>query len=344
MRSGGGPGCESGHRAAVGRIAGAAAILALLAAAPANASDSEEAAPDADERLTLAELRWCVFEPVRLEGDNVETDAVAHWEVDGHNARLRAYREGCSNKTYRVKDRTEVEAELTPDKRQALREDGIARVRQARLEREKRRIHVEAEAAAVRASPGSAGEELGRVRRWGDLIRTGRTQGPWYEVEWRTPLKSGWVLEGLVRSGSGEKARFDFCEAHAGKRVQHNEIVRGRTEPSRIGTVRVLNDTGMDAYVKLVNRQGKVALAFLVGEGKTAALKGIPLGSYEVAFATGSKFSRGCDSFSKRGNAGRFAERIDYEADSGGWTLALHSAKGGSARTNAMNYDDFDGL
>ena len=344
MRSGVGPGCRNVRSAAIRRVAAATTILAILAVAPAHASGSEEAVPDADDNLTLAELRWCVFEPVRLEGDDVETDGVAHWEVDGYNARLRAYREGCSKKTYRVKDRTVVEAELTPEKRQALRQDGIARVRQARLEREKRRVYVKVEAAAIRATPGSGGEELGRVRRWGDLIRTGRIQGPWYEVEWRAPPKSGWVLEGLVRSGSGESARFDFCETHAGNRAQHNEVVRGRTEPDRIGTLRVLNDTGQDAYVKLINRRGKVALAFLAGQGKTAALTGISLGSYEVVFATGSKFSRGCDSFSRRGNAGRFAERIDYDADSGGWTLSLHRAKGGSARTNAMSYDDFDGL
>lgn len=339
----GGSGC------AKERVLGAAAILAVLAGAPLPASGSEEAVPDADDDLTLAELRWCVFEPIRLEGDSAETDAVAHWEVDGHNARLRAYRERCSKKTYRVKDKTSVESELTPEKREALRKGGTARVRQARLERETRRVYVKVETAAVRASPESAGEELGRVRRWGDLVRTGRTQGPWYEVEWRVPgpgaaPKSGWVLEGLVRSGSGGKARFDFCEKHAGRRAGHNEIVRGRTEPGRVGSIRVLNDTGMDAYVKLVNRQGKVALAFLAARGKTAALRGIPLGSYRVAFATGSKFSRGCDSFSKRGDAGKFAERIDYDADSGGWTLALHSAKGGSARTNAMSYDDFDRL
>ena len=336
-------GVPGGPGGAKERVLGAAAILAVLAAAPATASGSEEAVPDADDTLTLAELRWCVFEPVRLEGDSAETAAVAHWEVDGHNARLRAYRERCSKKTYRVKDKTAVESELTPEKRKALRDDGIARVRQARAERERRRVHVRVEAATVRASPESAGEELGRIRRWGDLIRTGRTQGPWYEVEWRVP-QSGWVLEGLVQAGSGEKARFDFCETHAGRRAGHNEIVRGRTEPGRVGSIRVLNDTGMDAYVKLVNREGKVALAFLVGEGRTAALKGIPLGSYDIAFATGSKFSRGCDSFSKRGNAGKFADRIDYDADSGGWTLSLHRVRGGSARTNAMSYEDFDGL
>lgn len=332
-----------------GRVLGAVAILAVFATAPADAAGREEAVPDADDNLTLAELRWCVFEPIRLEGDGVETDDAAQWEVDGHNARLRAYTERCSNKTYRVKDKTAVDGELTPARRLTLEAEGIARVRHARTGREKRRVYVTADTASVRASPGSAGEELGRVRRWGDLIRTGRTEGAWYEVEWRAPQpeaapESGWVLEGLVRSGSGKMARFDFCEKHAGQRARHNEIVRGRIEPGRFGSIRVRNETGMDAYVKLVNRQGKVALAFLAGDGRTAELKGIPLGSYEVAFATGAKFSRGCDSFSERGNAGKFAERIDYDANSGGWTLSLHSVSGGKARTNAMSYDVFDRL
>ena len=337
----------SGH--AKGRVPGAVAILAVFAAAAAPALGSEEAVPDADDNLTLAELRWCVSEPVRLAGDSVETDEASQWEVDGHNARLRAYSERCSKKSYRVGDKTAVDGELTPARRLTLEAEGIARVRHARAERAKRRVHVTVEAAAIRASPGSAGEELGRVRRWGDLIRTGRTEGPWQEVEWRAPRseatpKSGWVLEGLVQGGSGAKARFDFCEKHAGQRARHDEIVRGRTEPGRFGAIRVKNDTGKDAYVKLVNRQGKVALAFLAGDGRTAELKGVPLGSYEVAFATGSKFSRGCDSFSERGNAGKFAERIHYDAYSGGWTLSLHSVSGGRARTNVMSYDAFDGL
>ena len=336
-----------GFGCANGRFLGALAILAVFASAPA--WGSEETVPDADDNLTLAELRWCVSEPVRLEGDSGETDDAAQWEVDGHNARLRAYSKRCSKKTYRVKDKTAVDGELTPARRLTLQAEGIARVRQARAEREKRRVYVRVDAAAVRASPESAGEALGRVRRWGDLIRTGRTEGAWYEVEWRAPRseatpKSGWVLEGLVQSGSGKMARFDFCEKHAGQRARHNEIVRGRTEPDRFGSIRVTNDTGKDAYVKLVNRRGKVALAFLAGDGRTAELKGVPLGSYEVAFATGSKFSRGCDSFSERGNAGKFAERIDYDADSGGWTLSLHSVSGGKARTNAMSYDAFEGL
>ena len=333
----------------IGHATRMTAVILGLAAAPAYAAASEEAVPDADDSLTLAELRWCVFEPIRLEGDSGETHDAAQWEVDGHNARLHAYAERCSKKTYRVKDRTAVDSELTPARRLTLEAEGIARVRQARTERAKRRVYVSAEQATVRASPGSAGQELGRMRRWGDLIRTGRAEGPWYEVEWRAPQpeaapRSGWVLEGLVQSGSGEKARFDFCEAHAGQRARHNEIVRGRTEPGRFGSIRVQNDTGRDAYVKLVNRQGKVELAFLAGDRRTAELKGIPLGSYEVAFATGAKFSRGCDSFSERGNAGKFANRIDYDADSGGWTLSLHSVSGGKARPNAMNYDAFDSL
>lgn len=308
---------------------------------------AEEAIPDADNRLMLTELRWCTFELVRLDGSEGEASADVRWEIDELNARVRAYNDHCSNKTYNVKDKTAVEGELTPAQRQTLRQAGVAHVRQARIEREQRRIFVKDQAAAVHALPGHVGEELGRVKRWGELVRTGRVQGPWYEVEWRRPrletaLKFGWVLGGLVEHGSGGKARFDYCEAHAGRRAEHSEIVRGRTQPDRAGSIRVNNGTDKDAYVKLVNRQGRVALSFLAEAGQTAALKGIPLGSFEVMFATGSKFSRGCDSFSIRGAASKFTRRIDYRAHTGGWTLSLNVLSDGNARVNSVSYDEFD--
>ena len=330
------PGYANGGRAAVGRVVGAAAVLASLAAAPAHASGPEETVPGADDRLTLAELRWCLFEPVRLEGDNAETDAGA---TGGrrHKRPAPPYTGGVREDIPGIGRRRPRGRSSRPT--QALRRDGVARVRQARTEREKRRVYVKTEEAAVRVSPGSAGEEIGRVPRWGDLVRTGRTQGPWYEVEWRAP-KSGWVLEGLVQAGSGEKARFDFCEANAGQRARHNEIIRGRTEPGRFGSIRILNDTGKDAYVKLVNRQGKVALAFVVGEEKTAVLKGYPLGSYEVAFATGEKSAAGCDSFSSeatRGSSRSGSTHTRTAADG----LSVHSVTVGKARTNAIRYGRF---
>ena len=219
----------------------------------------------------------------------------------------------------------------------------------ARAEREERRVFVKDETAKIRTLPGNTGKEIGRVNRWGELITTGRTKGPWYEVEWRTPtietaLKFGWVLGGFVKSGSGKEARFSYCEMHAGRRAQHNEIVRGQTDPGSSRRIEVENGGEKDAYVKLVDQRGEVALAFLVKRERTAALRGVPPGSYEVVFATGSKFSRGCDSFSQRETARKFARRVVYSNRTDGWSLTLHGVSGGGARTNSVSYDDFDRL
>ena len=111
----------------------------------------------------------------------------------------------------------------------------------------------------------------------------------------------------------GTKERFKYCEKYAGRRAQHNEIVRGTTDPRSTRRIEVKNGGGKDAYVKLINQRGKVMLAFLVLRGRTATLRGIPPGSYEVLFATGSKFSRGCDSFSRRGAAQKFARQLLYD-------------------------------
>ena len=206
-------------------IAAASTIIVVLATILVSGSESNaddlEAIPDANERLTRAELRWCVFEPLRLDGEKNEASISEKWEVGRHNARVSSYNEHCSEKTYSARDKTAVERELTPRKRRALQKAGVTRVKEARAEREERRVFVKNETAKIRTLPGNTGKEIGRVKRWGELITTGRTKGPWYEVEWRTPtiqtaLKFGWVLGGLVKSGSGKEARFSYCEMRAG--------------------------------------------------------------------------------------------------------------------------------
>ena len=104
------------------------------------------------------------------------------------------------------------------------------------------------------------------------------------------------------------------------------------------------NGTGKEAYVKLVDRQGVLALSFLAAAGRTATISGIPTGTYEVLFATGSLFSRGCDSFSRRGAASRFAQRLDFSEPPSHWEITLHVVSGGNAQVNAMSYNEFDQL
>ncbi len=314
-----------------------------------SAAASEEVMPDEDERLTGPELRWCMFESLRLDGQRDALDPRRVWEIEGYSSQSSIYNESCSNRMYDERDRTAVEQEVTSDKQMALREQGASRVQQARAEREARRVHVEATLATVRAAPGESAEELGHAPQWGDLIETGRVEKPWHEVEWPPPAPGeaptfGWILGDLVESGPGVEARFNYCEDHAGESAQHNDVVRQDIDLDGRGWIVVDNAATDDAYIKLIGESDDVALSVFVAAGQTALVESIPTGSYEIAFATGSHFSRGCDSFSRRLSARKFTERIEYDRRTAGWTIGLSSADAEHARTSSMNYDEFDRL
>ena len=75
--------------------------------------------------------------------------------------------------------------------------------------------------------------------QWGDLIETGRVEGPWHEVEWPPPAPGeapgfGWVLGDLVEGGAGVEARFNYCEDRAGG-VRSTTTWSGRTSISTAG-------------------------------------------------------------------------------------------------------------
>ena len=314
-----------------------------------SAAASEEVMPDEDDRLTGPELRWCLFESVRLDGQRDALDRRRVWEIEGYSAQSAIYNASCYERNYDKQDRTAVEQEITADKRQALREQGASRVEQARVEREARRVHVGAEVVTVRAAPAETAEELARVPQWGDLIETGRVEGPWHEVEWPPPAPGetpslGWILGDHVERGPGMEARFNHCEDHAGGGAQHNDLVRKGIDLDGRGWIVVDNAATEDAYIKLIGEADDVALSVFVAAGQTALVESIPIGSYEIAFATGSHFSRGCDSFSRRASARKFAERIEYERRTAGWTIGLSRAGSEHALTSSMDYDDFDRL
>lgn len=324
-------------------------LAALTAGQGVSAAEFEEVIPDTDDRLTKPELQWCLFESVRLGGQRDASNFRMSWEVDDYNSRSNAYSEHCSNKEYYEHDKVAVEREMTFEKNQALRELGASRVARTRAEREARRVHVKDDLARVLAAPEETAAELGRVAQWGDLVRTGRVEGPWHEVEWHSPspeqtLAFGWVLGGLLGGGPGTEARVRYCEAVADGGAQHNDVVRKNVDLDGTGWVKVDNGATQDAYMKLIGESDKVALSFYVAAGQTASVENIRTGSYEIAFATGSRFSRGCDSFSQRGYAEKFTRRIDYDKTTAGWTIELRSASDGNAHANSMSYDDFDKL
>ena len=309
----------------------------------------EETTPDSDEKLTRSELRWCIFESARLDGEIEELDARRLWEVENYNLRSKAYQGHCLERKYSEGDKTAVDDEMTTARRLVLREQGAARVRDARAERESRRVHVKENVARVLAAPEHSAEEVGRVTQWGDLVATGREQGPWHEVEWPTAAPghaptAGWVLGGLLGRGSGTEGRFAYCEQRAGDRANHNDVVRREIDLHTISSFTVENGLNDNAYVKLVREQDKAVVSLFVAAKQTASLIGVPSGSYEIVYATGSNFSRGCDSFSQRGTAQKFPDRIDYGHRAVVWTVSLHGLNDGNVRADFMHYDDFDRL
>ena len=312
-------------------------------------AEPEETIPDENDHLTLNELRWCIFEPDRLDAESDELDSYKRWEVDSHNERVHFYNDHCSNRSFYERDEVAVKRELTTEKRRALQEQGASRMREARAEREKRRVYVDDEVARILAAPNDAAAELGREKRWGELIKTGRVEGRWYEVEWQDPslenvLTFGWVLGGLIEAGSGEEARFKYCEVRAGRRAHHNQVVRKEFDLVGASQIKIHNGVNDDAYAKVIRTFDDKVIAVFIEKGKTAMVRGISSGSYRIAFATGSKFSYGCKSFSVRGAAQKFDRQIDFDSRTTGWELTLYRTNDGNARTSSMSYDDFDRL
>ena len=262
-----------------------------LACSSAHATEVrlEETVPDSDDQLTLTELRWCTFESIRVDSEDSAVDAFEQWEVDYFNANVDRYKDRCTNKTYYENDQNIVDRELARGGRQRAEQEGIARLAEARFKREARRVYVNGEVAKIQSEPSEAGVELGRVPRWGELLTTGRAEGQWYEVEWTPPsletaLLFGWVFGGLIQKGSGENARFDYCETHAGPRADHNEVVRGGLDPTSSDLLEVWNGTDADAYVKLINRAGAVVVSFLVGRWPNRQPDRYPFGVVPCVF------------------------------------------------------------
>ena len=197
------------------------------------------------------------------------------------------------------------------------------------------------------AAPDETAEALERVPHWGDLIRTGRVEGPWHEVEWPPPAPGEAPFARLdsrqfpVKSGArhGGPASF-YCVDHAprGRAAQRSWSGKGIELDGR-GWLVVDNGAADDAYVKLIGESGEVALSVYVAARQTALVESIPVGSYEIAFATGSHFSRGCDSFSRRAVGPQVLPSGSSTTGAPqGWTIGLGRA--GSSEHAHTNSND----
>ena len=150
-----------------------------------------------------------------------------------------------------------------------------------------------------------------------------------------------WVHGALLTPGAGAEARFDHCEAIAGAKGAHNEVVRGKASLDGGAGIEFHNGHDEDAYVKLA-RDDDLVITFLVSRDDVAEVEKIPAGSYELLYGTGFNFSRGCDSFSWRGFAKHFVEPVEF-VEGGGWTFWVEAAGDGTtAKAELIDYALFE--
>ena len=321
------------------REKGVAAMAATIGLATATAG------AHAAQRLSAEEVLWCHEEEVRIEAVQGGIDPGSKADVEWFNARIDVYNQRCaSGGRYRVQDGAT--ARRTVDEhREQLRAEGRAALVAERRRRRERQAHVFVDGAIVRARPDEDGEAVEHPKRWQTVETTGEREGGWLKIAWRAPdlnqtLRYGWIWGGFVAAGSGREARAAECRRAAGAPVAHNEEI-GRGQSHGEGVLTLENGHAQDAYVKVRGRSGEKIRNVYVGARRQTRLEGLPRGSLTVAFATGTEFSRGCDSFGYVEHAARFSRRLDYHEATAGWTLTLHPSPDGNAPTARLTPEAF---
>ena len=93
---------------------------------------------------------------------------------------------------------------------------------------------------------------------------------------------------------AAEVARIEACRTDMGAHPYSGEVLARDLDGG--GHTLKVNGGGTDALVKL-RQDGRTVLSFYVRAGESAGVDDIPDGTYQVLFAHGSEFSRGCGEF-----------------------------------------------
>jgi hypothetical protein len=128
------------------------------------------------------------------------------------------------------------------------------------------------------------------------------------------------------------------------------EILKMRRNDGH-GKFTVDNGTAEDAVVELVNVETKKAIrAFYVESGKKFTEDHIGSGTYSINYMTGVGWDASARQFSRRGECGIFDQPATYSEQRNGETgeidyhefsITLQPVAGGTARTSALNPDEF---
>lgn len=106
-----------------------AAVLFLglgLAACQEDATETRPAAGGGERTLSRAELRWCMFNDIRIEAARPDMRGAKQGQVQTFNAAVRDWNESCRRYRYSRRDREAVQGQLEA-RRAALEAEGKAR-------------------------------------------------------------------------------------------------------------------------------------------------------------------------------------------------------------------------
>ena len=298
--------------------------------------------------LSIEELRWCRTEVHLLAGEAKEVKQEEFWEIHDYNKNVRQYRNRCVERTSSQNAARQIDSELTPETKQGIRDAGARRFAFGRVTRDANRVYVSSTRTNVFDASESSAPQIDTLAQWDEAFLLGERASNRVEIEWVVGLPpvryTGWISDTSYRPGNGREARENYCRANRGAPVDRDELVHGIPSRDRFMLLQVRNPTPQDAYVKVIRPDQDVVVAFLVKAGTRRTINGLPIGEFEVAFATGHEFSRGCDSFVKRGFAGRVSQPIIFDDHSYEWEISLQTPSMDITARDTRAYAEFEAL
>jgi hypothetical protein len=155
--------------------------------------------------------------------------------------------------------------------------------------------HVAVELLKLRQGPAADAPVLEILDRFTTVRVIGAAdQGEWTQVTIPSGV-TGFVPTRYLFAGAGEGPKRQWCQSNRGDPVRTGDVLLRRTGGNHRATV--ANDTGADTVVRLKTTGGQTLIALFVAAGQEATIAGIPEGSFRLAYATGSGYSRACGLF-----------------------------------------------
>lgn len=323
-------------------------LLVCIETNSINAQSNQQIPQQNTDALSIEEVRWCKNEVYRLAGEAKEVDQNDYWEIHDYNLHVKRYRSLCLNRSSPPNSANRVTKELTAVAKEGIRDAGIRRFAFGRINRNENRVYVTSMQTRVFESSHPNALQVGDLRKWEEAFLLGKSRAERVEIEWlmgtQPTRKTGWIAASSYSRGNGRQVREAYCRANKGAPVGAGELLHGTLSRARFMLLQVRNSTAQDAYVKLLDPGKKVAVSFLVKARANRTINGLPKGEYEIAFATGSEFSRGCGSFVKRGFSGWVSQPVVFDDHSYEWAISLQTPEREITVHDTRAYAEFDAL